>query len=93
VLGAAGDAEREASAARALGDAGLREKKLLVAAGTVVFMHHDLVHRATVRRRPQPRAAPRSALHLPPQPSPPGLVSPPAAARGRGGGEIGKFLC
>jgi hypothetical protein len=43
----AGDSERLASAVGALRSSGLQEHKLEVKAGTVVFMHHDLVHRGT----------------------------------------------
>ncbi len=44
--GAAGDEEREASAVRALRNPQLREHRLIVKAGTLIFMHHDCVHRA-----------------------------------------------
>ena len=44
--GKAGDDEREESAVRALRSPELREQRLTVPAGTLVFMHHDCVHRA-----------------------------------------------
>ena len=58
---AAADAERERSAVQALRSPGLVERKLCVKAGTIVFMHHDLVHRAS---RAEPGAPFRAMIAI-----------------------------
>ena len=58
---AAADTERERSAVLALRSPGLAERKLCVKAGTIVFMHHDLVHRAS---RAEPGAPFRAMIAI-----------------------------
>ena len=79
---AAADAERERSAVQALRSPGLVERKLCVKAGTIVFMHHDLVHRAS-RAEPGAGLAGLTEIVLPSKAWPP-EHSRGAAANGGG---------